>query len=111
MGVLRDMERDFSDPGVVQRFARDFSVSVPEKIDRLDRGIRAGDLAGAVDAISGVATSAVMVGATRLSQAALATQRLIAAEGLEAAGRSVALLRVCAADTVAELQGAYPTNP
>ncbi len=105
------MERDFSDPGVVQRFARDFSVSVPEKIDRLDRAILAGNLTGALDAVTGVATSAVMVGAIRLSQAALATQRLIVGEGLEAAARSVALLRACAADTVRELQEAYPAQP
>jgi hypothetical protein len=105
--VLRDLECDFPDPSVVERFARDFSGTLAGKIDRLDLRIRDGDAMGAEDAVLSVTTSSAMVGAMRLNRAALATGRLIAADDLAAAQRSVALLRACAADTIRELYDTY----
>lgn len=102
------MERDFADPAVVRRFAHDFSSTLEQKIDRLEWRLRAGDITGAEDAVLSVTASAAMAGAVRLSQAALATQRLLATDGLDGALRSMALLRACAAETLHALQGMYP---
>ncbi|MFJ6000822.1 hypothetical protein [Arthrobacter sp. NPDC092385] len=110
-GVLRDMEGDFADPSVVGRFARDFSSTLEQKIDRLDQRMRAGDASGTEDAVLSVTTSAAMAGAVRLGHAALATQRLIATDGLDGARRSMPLLRACAADTIHALQDLYPERP
>ncbi|MHA7217779.1 Hpt domain-containing protein [Arthrobacter sp. MDT1-48-3] len=107
LDVLRDMERDFPDTFVVERFARDFSETLEGKIDRLEAWLQDGDPMAAQDAVLSVTTSAAMVGATRLKQAALATQRFLAADDLGAAQRSVALLRGCATDTVRELLDTY----
>ncbi|WP_052273874.1 Hpt domain-containing protein [Arthrobacter sp. L77] len=109
--VLADMVRDFSDPAVVHRFARDFSATLEGKLERLERGIGAGDATGAEDAVLSVTTSAVMVGAVRLSQAARAVHRLITADDLDGARRAVAPLRACAADTLRELRAGYPESP
>ncbi|MDN4610339.1 hypothetical protein [Arthrobacter burdickii] len=109
--VLRDMERDFPGTSVVERFARDFAETLVGKLNRLDLRFGEGDAPRAEDAVLSVTTSAAMVGATRLTHAAIATQRLIAADDLEAAQRSVALLRACASDTIRELQEIYPGRP
>ncbi|WP_140395042.1 hypothetical protein [Arthrobacter sedimenti] len=109
--VLRDMERDFPGTSVVERFARDFAETLVGKLDRLEFRVAEGDPTRAEDAVLSVTTSAAMVGATRLTHAAIATQRLIAADDLEGAQRSVALLRACAADTICELQETYPRRP
>ncbi len=108
--VLRDMRRDFSDPSVVERFARDFCDSLAGKIDRLDGRLQDDDAMGAEDAVLSVTTSATMVGAVRLAQAAGATQRSIRAGSLEDARRSVARLRACAADTVSAFQDSRPEH-
>ena len=105
--VLIDMERDFSDVSVVGRFASDFCDSLEGKIDRVERSLEADDAIGASDAALSVTTSAVMVGAPRLAQAAVATQRLATDGHLSAARRSIAVLRACAADTVRETQAGY----
>lgn len=102
------MEDDFSDPSVVERFALDFSATLDEKLDRLEHRLQDGDLAGAEDAVLSLTTSSVMVGARRLAQAALAVQRLVAAADLDAARRSLTLLRACASDTEHELGSTYP---
>ncbi|BBE24009.1 hypothetical protein MN0502_28920 [Arthrobacter sp. MN05-02] len=107
LDVLRDMERDFPDTFVVERFARDFSETLEGKIDRLETWLQDGDPIAAQDAVLSVTTSAAMVGAMRLKHAALATQRFLAAGDLGAARRSVALLRGCATDTVRELLETY----
>jgi HPt (histidine-containing phosphotransfer) domain-containing protein len=109
--VLRDMQRDFSDPAAVQRFARDFCADLPGKIDRLDSRLTDGDAAGAEDAVLSVTTSAAMAGALRLGQAGRATHRLIATGNLEGARRTVTLLRACAADTIREFQDDRPEHP
>ncbi len=105
------MERDFPGTSVVERFARDFAETLVGKLDRLEFRVAEGDPTRAEDAVLSVTTSAAMVGATRLTHAAIATQRLIAADDLEGAQRSVALLRACAADTICELQETYPRRP
>lgn len=102
--VLRDMQRDFSDPAAVQRFARDFCADLPGKIDRLDLRLAEEDAVAAEDAVLSVTTSAAMVGALRLGQAGRATLRLIATGNLAGARRTVSLLRACADDTLRELQ-------
>jgi HPt (histidine-containing phosphotransfer) domain-containing protein len=104
------MRRDFSDPSVVERFARDFCGSLMGKIDRLDGRLQDDDVMGAEDAALSLTTSAAMVGAVRLAQAAGATQRSISAGSLEDARRSLARLRACGTDTVSELQDGYPEH-
>ncbi len=104
------MAGDFTDASVVARFARDFAASLDDKLDRLYRRIQDRDATGAEDAALSVTTSAALVGALRLNQTALATRRLIAADDLDGAQRSVALLRACAADTLRELEGHYPAR-
>lgn len=106
--VLADMRRDFSDPAVVLRFVRDFSATLEGKLERLALRIEAGDATGAEDAVLSVTTSAMMVGAVRLNQAARAIHRMIAADDLHGARRSAALLRACATDTLRELRAGYP---
>lgn len=108
--VLEDMRSDFDDPAVVNRFAHDFCSTLGGKIDRLDVRLRGGDAMGAADAVLSVTTSSAMVGAVRLTQAALRMQRLIAADDLDEALHSLALLRACAADTVAALGRSYPVG-
>lgn len=105
--VLRDMERDFSDPAVVERFARDFAATLEEKIVRLQLALQDGDAVGAYDAVLSLTTSSAMVGAERLAQAASALRRSIAADDVPSARRSIALLRSCAADTERELLETY----
>ena len=109
-GVLRDKQRDFTDPLVVQRFAHDFCESLMGKIDRLDARRQEDDATGAEEAVLSVTTSAVMVGAVRLAQAARATGRSIVTDSPEGARSSVARLRACAADTVRELRESYPDH-
>lgn len=106
--VLEDMRSDFDDPAVVSRFAHDFCATLEGKIDRLDVRLQGGDAMGAADAVLSVTTSSAMVGAVRLTQASLRMQRLIAADDLDDALISLALLRACAADTVTELERVYP---
>lgn len=101
------MEGDFSDADVVKRFARDFSTSLEEKMDRLDLRLQADDATGAYDAVLSLTTSSAMVGAERLAQAARVLQRMIAADDLAGARRSTALLRACGAETLRELQEQY----
>lgn len=101
------MERDFAGTTVVASFVRDFSATLTGKIDRLDARLHARDTTAASDAVLSVTTSAAMVGAERLTQAAQATRRLIGDDDLDAALRSVAALRACAAETVRELQERY----
>lgn len=108
--VLEDMRSDFDDPAVVNRFAHDFCSTLGGKIDRLDVRLRGGDAMGAADAVLSVTTSSAMVGAVRLTQAALRMQRLIAADDLDEALHSLPLLRACAADTVAALGRSYPVG-
>jgi HPt (histidine-containing phosphotransfer) domain-containing protein len=102
------MRGDFPDPSVVGRFARDFCASLDGKIDRLEARLQGGDLLGAADAVLSITTSSAMVGAVRLTQAALRIQHLVAAGSLEDAHHSLALLRACAAATVAEIGRALP---
>ncbi|WP_146069651.1 hypothetical protein [Arthrobacter sp. B0490] len=109
--VLQEMERDFSDPAAVHRFARDFCAGLAGKIDRLDLRIAEGDPRGAEDAVLSVTASSAMVGALRLVQAGRTTHRLIVAGNLDGARRTVALLRACAAGTVSELRDIYPEHP
>lgn len=104
------MERDFVDTAVVTRFAHDFRASLDGKIDRLQTRIRDGDAIGAADAVLSVTTSAAMVGARRLGQAALVIQRLVASHDLEGAERSLTLLRACGAETSRELEALYPAD-
>jgi hypothetical protein len=108
--VLRDMERDFSDPGVVARFARDFSSSLEEKIDRLDRRMQDGNTLGASDAALSLIISADMVGAERLGAAARAA--LDSLTGADATTRTAVIegLRTCASDTLRELGRSYPSD-
>lgn len=106
--VLDDMRADFSDSAVVGQFARDFCASLEGKIDRLERRMQAGDTTGAVDGVVSVSTSAAMVGAVRLTQVALGIQRLMAEDKPDDARHSLALLRACATDTVAEIRRAVP---
>ncbi len=109
--VLGDMARDFSDPAVVLRFARDFSATLEGKLERLELRIGAGDATGAEDAVLSVTTSAMMVGAVRLDQAARVVHRMIVAHDLDGARRASALLRACAADTLGVLRAGYPDHP
>ncbi|MHA7208571.1 hypothetical protein [Arthrobacter sp. MDT1-65] len=109
--VLQEMERDFSDPAAVHRFARDFCAGLAGKIDRLDLRLAEGDSRGAEDAVLSVTASSSMVGALRLVQAGRATHRLIVAGNLDGARRTVALLRACAAATVGELRDIHPERP
>lgn len=101
------MERDFADVGVVQQFVRDFSATLEQKLDRLAVHLDEGDPLGAYDAVLSIATSAAMVGALRLTQAAFASERLIEANDLNGAQRSLSALRACGADTVNALRGTY----
>jgi hypothetical protein len=108
--VLRDMERDFSDSGVVARFARDFSVSLGDKIDRLDHRMRDGDALGASDAALSLIISADMIGAGQLGAAARAALDSLA--GADATTRTAIIegLRTCASDTLTELALTYPDD-
>lgn len=107
LSVLQEMERDFLDTSVVERFARDFSATLDGKIDRLHLRIQDGDRTARQDAVRSVATSASMIGAARLTQAALAMEQHMAAGDVEAAQRSIALLRACGVDTVRALHATY----
>lgn len=102
------MERDFADTGVVARFARDFSLSLAEKIDRLDRRVQDGDTLGASDAAVSLCTSADMIGAVRLGDAARAALDSLAVTDAHAYGKVVEGLRTCASDTLRELELTYP---
>jgi len=108
--VLEDMERDFPDSTVVARFADDFCATLQGKLDRLGAALGGGDRVDAHDAVLSLTSSAAMVGAQRLSQAARATERQIAAGDLEAAARSLALLCGCGIETRQELQRTYLTH-
>lgn len=109
--VLRDMEQDFADPSVVERFAQDFLATLEEKIGRLALRLQEGDETGAQDALLSLTTSSVMVGAERLTQAALTVQRFISAGDLDEGRLSFALLRACAAETEDELRNTYLKRP
>jgi hypothetical protein len=105
--VLRDMQQDFSDTGVVPRFARDFSTSLGDKLDRLDLRVRDGDTTGARDAAISLSISADMIGAGRLRDAARAARTSLGADA-SADSAAVELLRACAADTLRQLELTYP---
>lgn len=105
--VLEDMERDFPDSAVTERFAGDFCATLEAKLERLTTALECNDAAGAHDAVLSLTSSAAMVGARRLNQAALTTEKHVAADDLRAAGRSLPLLRACGAETQQELQRAY----
>lgn len=107
-GVLRAMEDDFTDRTVVAQFAHDFCDSLDGKIDRVDRLLDSGDVAGAADALHSVTTSSMMVGALQLTEVALGVQDLITGDTLEVARRALADLRVSAAITTRELLANYP---
>lgn len=107
-GVLRAMEGDFTDRTVVAQFAHDFCDSLDGKIDRVDRLLGSGDVAGAADAVHSVTTSSMMVGALELTRVALEVQGLITGDTLEAARRALPGLRSSAALTAGELRANYP---
>ncbi|WP_104116302.1 Hpt domain-containing protein [Arthrobacter sp. B1805] len=109
--VLQDLEDDFYDPSVVERFALDFSATLDGKIRRLEQRLQDDDLAGAQDAVLSLTTSSVMVGARQLAHATLAVQRFVSAADLDACRRSITLLRACASDTEHELRTTYPRRP
>lgn len=108
--VLQDMERDFPNSTVVERFAHDFCDTLGAKLDRLSTSVASGDVQAAQDAVLSLTSSAAMVGAQRLCQAARSAERQIAAADLEAAGRALPLLRACSAKTQQELERTYVTR-
>lgn len=110
--VLQDMEREFSDSGVVPRFARDFSVSLGDKIDRLERRLEDGDVLAARDAVVSLSTSADMVGAGRLGELARAALDVLSDPGSDAGANLLLItrLRTCAAETLRELELSYPAS-
>lgn len=110
--VLRDMEREFADSAVVPRFARDFSVSLGDKIDRLDSRLRAGDVLAAQDAAVSLSTSADMIGAERLGEVARAALDILLPPGSDAGANLLLItrLRTCAAETLRELELSYPAS-
>ncbi len=108
--ILQDMERDFSDVAVVRQFADDFCATVEDKLDRFATTAECGNLLGAQDAVLSLTASAAMVGAPRLTRAAQAAGRQLAANDLQAAMRSLALLRACSAETRRELRRIYLTR-
>lgn len=110
--VLQDMEREFSDSGVVPRFARDFSVSLGDKIDRLDSRLLDGDVLAAQDAVISLSTSADMIGAERLGEVARAALDVLFNPGSDAGANLLLItrLRTCAAETLRELEISYPAS-
>ena len=106
--VLRDMERDFADTAVVARFARDFSLSLGDKIDRFDRRLQDGNALGASDAAVSLCTSADMIGAERLGAAARAALDSLAGGDARTYSGVIEGLRTCASDTLRELELTYP---
>jgi len=108
--VLEDMERDFPDSTVAERFAEDFCATLEGKLERLTTALESRDAVNAQDAVLSLTSSAAMVGALRLNQAARAAERHIATDQLEAAARSLPLLQACGAETQQELQRTYLTR-
>lgn len=106
--ALQEMERDFSDTTVVERFAREFASTLVPRLDRLAERIGQGDALGAQDAVLSIASSAAMIGAVRLAGLARAVQRLLVEDDLDGASGSLGALRTCGDDTLGALHSGYP---
>ncbi|MBG6183787.1 hypothetical protein IWX65_001753 [Arthrobacter sp. CAN_A214] len=105
--VLRELEKDFDSPTVVHAFARDFAQSWDGKYRRLVRFVEDRDKAGAKEAALSVKVTSTMVGAARLAYLAAWFEKLIEANDMDAAARTLAYVEACGSDTTSELLDTY----
>lgn len=106
-GVLTELEEQVDEPSLVLSFVRDFLEATGVRFRKLESAIAIQNLDATVDAVLGIKTTSMMVGAASLAQMAAECEAFVRNGDFDAASASLPGVRACVDRTIAELRESY----
>lgn len=107
LDVLSDLEEQLGDASLARSFAEDFLGATAARIGRLETAVVGKDAEAAMDAILGVKTTSMMVGAVALARLATQCESALHRDDVGELAVLVPALRQCSERTARLLQETY----